>query len=164
MRLIKWIDENLEEVFLIILLVLIASVMLLQVFMRKIMNNSLSWPEEFCRYCYVWSVFFSLGYTIRKGNMLRLSIIMDHFPVIVGKIISLLTNIICLIIYIAFLANSLTVVILLKNIGQTSTAIRLPMYIVYLCTCIGFTFALIRTIQVLFNMIKMFNSAKEEKA
>lgn len=69
MKVIKWLDEHFEETFLVFFLVLISCITMLQIIARTFFA-ALSWPEEFCRYCWIWSVFISLPYTMRKGNML----------------------------------------------------------------------------------------------
>ena len=61
MKVVKWLDEHMEEFLLVILLVVIACVSLLQVIIRKIpWIPSLTWAEEFCRFCWIWSVCFFL--------------------------------------------------------------------------------------------------------
>ena len=139
MRAAKWLDEHLEESVLVLCIILISCVMLLQIFMRKVLNDSLSWPEEFCRYCYVWTTFFSLGYTVRHGNMLRVGIVMDLLPQTLRKLIAILANLLCLTVFSVFFVYSVDVVRTIRGIGQKSTAMELPMYIVYLCTSFGFT-------------------------
>ena len=160
-RAAKWLDEHLEETVLVIFLVLISCVMLLQVFMRKVLNSSLSWPEEFCRYCYVWTVFFSLGFTVRQGNMLRVGIVMDLLPKVLRKVIAVLVNALCLVVFSVFFVNSISVVKTLKGIGQTSTAMGFPMYLVYLCTILGFAFAVIRTVQAIYKQVRKFNEVEQ---
>ena len=162
-RAFNWLDEHLEETVLVVFLVLISCVMLLQVFMRKVMNSSLSWPEEFCRYCYVWAVFFSLAFTVRQGNMLRLGIVIDLLPETLRKIIALFVNILCLVVFSVFFANSITVVKVLKGIGQSSTAMRLPMYIIYYCTFLGFGFAVFRTGQAILKQLGQFSKAGKKR-
>lgn len=161
MRLLKWIDEHLEEMLMVFLLVLISTVMLLQVVMRYVFNNSLSWPEEFCRYCYVWSAFLSLGFTVRYGNMLKVSVVMDLLPKVLRSIISIITQLIVIVFFVVFFYNSLGVVESIKQMGQTSTAMRLPMYIVYYSTTIGFGLGAVRSMQVLINEIKNFGKKGE---
>ena len=161
MRLVKWIDEHLEESALVFFLVLISCVMLLQVFMRKVVNNSLSWPEEFCRYCYVWTGFFSLGFTVRHGNMLRVGIVMDLLPKTLRKLIFIFVNILCLTVFSVFFINSIDVVKTLKVIGQKSTAMGFPMYLVYLCTIIGFALASLRTVQAIYGQIRNFSKVEQ---
>jgi len=157
MRLIKWLDKHAEESILVILLITISCVMGLQVFMRKVMNNSLSWPEEFCRYCYVWTCFITIGYTIRYGNILRVTVLADLFPKTARKILMILINVLLLVIFTVFFVYAISVVKTLYGIGQTSTAMRFPMYLVYLCTIIGFCLASIRSAQEIYKQIKSFN-------
>ena len=157
MRVVKWLDKHLEETILVTLLVLISCVMFLQVFMRKVVNSSLSWPEEFCRYCYVWTCFLTVAYTVRNGNMLRVTVVVDLFPKTVRKITFILINVICLLVFGVFFVNSISVVRTLIDIGQKSTAMMLPMYLVYLCTIIGFGLASLRAVQAIFKQIRDFN-------
>ena len=95
MSVVKWLDEHFEEAILVILLAAISVIMMTQVVARSIFS-SMSWPEEFSRYCYIWTVFLSLGYTIKKGNMLRVGILMDMLPHKLRKSIEILTNLIML--------------------------------------------------------------------
>jgi len=170
MRVVKWLDKHAEESILVALLVMIACVMGLQVFMRKVMNNSLSWPEEFCRYCYVWTCFLTVAYTVRHGNMLRVTVVADLFPKAARKIMYICINVLCLVVFCVFFVNAIGVVKTLTVIGQTSTAMRLPMYLVYLCTVLGFGLASLRTVQAIYKQIRDFNvvektqmeAAKEE--
>ena len=156
MRVVKWLDEHFEEAIMILLLVAICCVMMLQIIMRRVFNNSLSWPEEFSRYCYVWTAFMSLSFTIRKGNILRVTVLADLLPHLTKKIIFILINILCLAVFWVFFINSVDVVRTLVTIGQTSTAMRLPMYLVYLCTILGFGFASLRTVQVIYKQVRGF--------
>lgn len=157
MRAIKWLDEHFEESILMFFLVLISCVMFLQVIMRYVFNNSLTWPEEFCRYCYVWTTFFSLAYAIRHGNMLRVAVVVDMFPQTVRKVVFILVNVVCLIVYLVFFFHAIGVVRSIGRIGQTSTAMELPMAAVYMCTVLGFGFAALRTAQAIYSQIRNFN-------
>ena len=157
MRLIKWLDKHAEESILVTLLIVISCVMLLQVFMRKVLGSSLPWPEEFCRYCYVWTCFITIGYTIRYGNILRVTVVADLFPKVAKKILLIAINVLLLVIFSVFFAYAISVVKTLHTIGQTSTAMGAPMYIVYLATIIGFCLATIRTIQEIYKQIRNFN-------
>ena len=66
MKVIKWLDEHFEETFLVFFLVLISCITMLQIIARTFFA-ALSWPEEFCRYCWIWSVFISLPYTLEQA-------------------------------------------------------------------------------------------------
>lgn len=95
MRLIKWLDEHLEETLMIILLIIIACVTMIQVIVRKVpWLTSLTWAEEFCRFMWIWSVFISLPYTIRMENMLRVGVLVDLLPQAMKKIIGIIVDLI----------------------------------------------------------------------
>lgn len=161
MRVVKWLDKYLEESILIFFLVLISCVMLLQVFMRYVLNSSLTWPEEFCRYCYVWTGFFSLGYTVRNGNMLRVGVVMDILPKVLRKVIAILVNIVCLAFFAIFFVNSIGVVQAITKMGQTSPAMGWPMNVVYFCTVIGFGLGTLRTVQAIYMQIRYFGEDQQ---
>ena len=95
MRLIKWLDEHLEETLMVILLIVIACVTMIQVIVRKVpWLTSLTWAEEFCRFMWIWSVFISLPYTIRMGNMLRVGVLVDLLPQAMKKTIGIIVDLI----------------------------------------------------------------------
>ena len=54
-KVISWLDYNLEEVILLVLLGIISVTMMLQIIMRYLFSSPLSWVEELCRYCFVYS-------------------------------------------------------------------------------------------------------------
>ena len=90
MKAIKWLDQHFEECFLVIFLVLIAVVSLMQVIVRNIETiPALTWAEEFCRFCWIASVFLSLPYTIRNISMLRVCVLLDLLPEKVHKVINI---------------------------------------------------------------------------
>ena len=131
---IKWLDEHMEETFLVICLVLIACISMIQVIVRKVpFLSSLQWAEEFDRFMWIWSVFISLPYTIRMGNMLRVNVLLDHsYGVIFG-------------------AKGI------MSSGELSPAMRWPMWIVYVFMLIGFGLGTLRGIQMIIIHAKHFN-------
>ena len=46
MKVLKFLDENLEKMLCVIFLALMSIIIVLQVFFRYVLNNSLSWSEE----------------------------------------------------------------------------------------------------------------------
>ena len=92
MKIIKWLDLHFEEFFMVVFLVLITVVSLMQVIVRNIeVIPSLTWAEEFCRFCWIGSVFLSLPYTIRNISMLRVCVLLDLLPETVHKLINIAT-------------------------------------------------------------------------
>lgn len=158
MKVIKWLDVHLEEFLLVVLLVVIACVSLLQVIIRKVpWVPSLTWAEEFCRFCWIWSVFLSLPYTIRMGNMLRVGVLLDAMPNLVRKTINILVDIVTTSCMALLAYHSVAVVSGIQASGEASPAMLWPMWIVYSVMLIGFVLAVLRGIQQIVIHVKHFN-------
>lgn len=148
MKVLKWLDEHFEEAMLVLLLVLIACVELIQVIFRNLsFVTALTWAEEFCRFCWIWSVFLSLPYTIRKGSMLRVSVLLDAFPSNVRGVLNVLVDLITAGVMLLLGINSITVVKNVINSGETSPAMLWPMWIVFIIMLPGFFLGFARGIQ-----------------
>jgi TRAP-type C4-dicarboxylate transport system permease small subunit len=161
-KLLKWLNAYFEETILVILLAAINFVMLAQIIARYILNDSMSWPEEFSRYCYVWTVFLSISYTIAKGNMLRVNVVMDLFPAKVQSTIRVLCDFVMLALFWVFLSHAVSVVGHIKNVThEISSAMRIPMWLIYMSVVVGFALSLLRMAQVLARDIRHFNEKAE---
>lgn len=158
MKKVKWLDEHLEEFFLVVLLVVIACVSLIQVIIRKIpFIASLTWAEEFCRFCWIWSVFLSLPYTIRMGNMLRVGVLLDLMPGLLRKTINIAVDLVTTISMGLLACYSVTVVSGIRASGEASPAMLWPMWIVYSIMIIGFFLGALRGIQQIILHIRSFH-------
>ena len=57
MKILKWLDNYLELTVSVFLMSLMTVLIFLQVVMRYVMHNSLSWSEELARYTFVWLIY-----------------------------------------------------------------------------------------------------------
>lgn len=148
MKIIRWLDQYFEEALLVLLLVLISCVELMQVICRELpFFSALSWTEEFCRFCWIWSVFLSLPYTIRNRNMLRVGILLDVVPNKIRNIWNIVVDLITSAAMLLLGWHSITVVKNIFNSNETSPAMLWPMWIVYTVLLLGFFLAFLRGIQ-----------------
>lgn len=60
--------DHLEEALLFVILTAMVAIIFIQVVMRYVFNNALSWSEELARYLYVWSTWVGVSYSARRGN------------------------------------------------------------------------------------------------
>lgn len=158
MKVLKWLDEHFEELFLVIFLVLICCIELAQVIIRKIpWIPALTWAEEFCRFMWIWSVFISLPYTIRKGNMLRVAILLDAMPHKLRKTVNIIVDLITTASMALCAYYSVGVVKKILVSGETSPAMMWPMWLVYSCMIVGFVLGVVRGIQQAVIHIQHFN-------
>lgn len=157
MKILKWLDDHFEESLLVLLLVLIACVELLQVIVRKTpFLNALTWPEEFCRFCWIWSVFLTLPYTIRKGSMLRVSVLADLLPQRARKVVGILTDLIVAGVMAFLFRHAVGVVSGIRLSAETSPAMAWPMWIVYSVMLAGFFLGAVRSLQMAVIHLRRF--------
>ena len=149
MKVLKWLDEHFEETLLVICLVLISCVCLVQVIIRNIpWIPSLQWAEEFCRFAWIWSVFLSLPYTIRKGTMLRVNVLLDLMPHVIRKTINIIVDIViagCMGL-LAFYSIDVTAKIAAS--AELSPAMLWPMSIIYGVMLLGYALGAVRGVQM----------------
>jgi len=162
MNVIKWLDEHFEEFFLCILLIVMFVVMMAQVALRTF-GNSLSWAEELTRYCLICSGFLSLGYTVRKDTILKVDIVTSMFPAKIQKLLNVLLFAITGIIFGYLFFESLGLVSAIKATNQISSALRLPMYILYVVCSIGFFLGTVRCAQSVIQKIMHFSDSEGPK-
>ena len=147
MKVLRWIDEHFEEMFMMLLLCLMATVMTVQVILRYVLRSPLPWAEEFCRYCQVWSTFVSIGYCTKRGIMLQVDALNRILPPTLRWFVDLLIKLIILFVYAFFFYQSFEAVQAAYNSKQVSAALGLPMYIIYTITILGFFLGIVRQIQ-----------------
>ncbi len=158
-KVISWLDENLEEFLMLILLAMISVIIMLQVIMRYCFGHALSWPEEFTRFCFVYTGCLSAGYCIRKGAGIRVDLLLNFFPKPLKIFMEYAGRLATLFVYVMIFYWSFDL------IGKTttlSTAMQLPFKVVYAGFPIGFGLGIIRCIQDLYKYTKSLTK-KDEK-
>jgi len=151
MKVIKWIDDNFEEAGLFILLVAIGFTMMLQIVMRKVFGNPLVWPEELCRYCFIWSGYLSLGYCFRKDKVLKIDILTKAFPKKIQSILEIIAEIIVLVLLVYIFYYSIPVFKIVQQTRQTSPALEIPMSAIYFAPVFGYGIGVLRYMQLIYK-------------
>ena len=75
----RWIDRG-AEYGVAAMFAAMCVVGLLQVFNRFVLNQSLSWSEEFQIFCHIWIVFLGIPIAYRHGAHLSIEILCDMLP------------------------------------------------------------------------------------
>lgn len=156
MKLLKWLDENLEECIMVLFLILLTCVMMLQVILRYFFHSPLSWAEEACRYCFVYSVMLATAYCIRKKKMLRVDVVITLFPPKVAKILDLAAQFMAIIFCVIMLKPAWNVMASAHKIGNVSSGLEMPIWILYTSAPVGFFLGIVRGIEVFIISLKEF--------
>ena len=83
---------------------------LLQVFFRYMLNNSLSWSEETSIFMMIWVAFLVAPWAYRYGGFIAIDMLVDLMPRPLRKILSIALNLLVLWILYRFFFESLTFV------------------------------------------------------
>ena len=162
-KIIKWLDVHLEETIMLILICLIGIIIMFQVVMRYVFHNALPWPEEFCRFCYIYFCFMGIGYSVRNHCLLNVTLLQDHLPRSIRMMLDSAIQITMVVLFALFFRGSISCVQATIASGQMSTAMQIPMTIPYLATCFGFLLATIRAIQASIRSVKMLLNGEDIK-
>lgn len=147
MKALKFLDKHLEESLMVLTMVGIIVVMLFQIFFRYVLNNSLSWSEEFCRYCYIWMMFLAYAYCARLGTDLRVDAVICMLPSKAKAAMDLINLVLCVSLSAFLFYHSFGTVAAVIKTGESSVALHLPMYYVYTASVVGYGLATVRYTQ-----------------
>lgn len=167
MKVLRWLDNYLEEVLMTLLLIGITIVMALQVVARYVFNSPLSWTDELAKYMLVWSCFLSVSYCVKKRISIKIDQFQNMLPEKVIPWIKVIRHTIVLIFCIIMIPYCVTYVQQAIDSGATSSAMQIPMYFIQSAPLVGFILLAIRVLQALCRELKaswhvMVFSIKEE--
>ncbi|GKX54778.1 hypothetical protein SOASR030_08900 [Leminorella grimontii] len=92
MKIIYYINENLEKGLLILTLGLMSAFIIIQVVMRYVFQSSLAWSEEFIRWLFVWFIWIGISYGFKLKKHVSIPLIVDLFPDKIRKGIAIFTQ------------------------------------------------------------------------
>lgn len=162
-KMLRWLDTNFEGFILGIFLVAITLIIFFQILMRYLFNSALPWPKELSRYCFVCSTLLSLSFCMRHKSMMRVDALVSLLPKTAQNIIECFILLISLALYAVLFIFFLDTVSLSRASGQLSTALQVPMHLIYSWGSFSFALAVLRTVQAAFEHVRgMFQTGKEE--
>jgi TRAP-type C4-dicarboxylate transport system permease small subunit len=126
-------------------------VVLAQVFLRYVVQASLSWSEELARYLMVWIGLFGASLALQEGRHIEVTLLLDRMPRALRKILMG----IALLAVLGFLGLVFYQgVVLTRNIWlQRSPAMSLPMVIPYAAIPLGSVFMMIQVLLALCRLV-----------
>ena len=156
---LNWLDKYFENTIAVILLVIMTTAIFLQVVSRTF-DYSIAWTEELARYCFIWLVYIGISFAVAKKSHIKIEAIAMLIDEKEKKYLSLFSDFVFLAFSVVILFKSTQMVANLYYLGQTSPALGLPMWIVYLAGPIGFALTSIRLIQQMVSTTDDIKTAK----
>ena len=140
--------DNIESYLCKFLLSFFVVLLFVQVVMRVVFQDSLTWSEELSRFAFVWFAYLGACYAARLNAHNRVTFQFKFLPPLVGNLSRGLADLLW------FLFNSVMVVKSIETIRGMlefpfhSPALDIPMHYVYMLFPIAFTLMNIRIVQV----------------
>ena len=154
MKVLKFIDTRAEEIVVVVALASMFVIISIQVFMRYVMQNSLSWSEELARYLFVLFVNVGISFGVKEKRHIRVEMItlwLSPRKQIFVRIIADLAFMFfaLMVIYYGFKSTSM-----IMASKQDSPALELPMWIVYGVLPVSYCAVTMRLVQSLVQSFK----------
>ena len=157
MKVLRFLDDNLEKMICTVTLALMSAIIVAQVFFRYVLNNSLSWSEELARYLFIWTIYIGISYGVKMDKHVAVDAVYSYMPKGVKKYYAMIAYALFLLFAAAIVYYGVTVVGMQISSGQVSPAMGLPMQYVYGAPVVGMVLTVIRLVQ------KIIEAAKAEE-
>ena len=136
--------NKLEEMIASSLLIVTSLIVFMQVILRYGFNFTLPWVEEVARYMIVWFVFLGASIGVREGAHPSMDTLQRAIPKPLKPFFRMLVVIICMMFCAVIIRSGMDVVISAYNMGSTSPALQMPLFIPYFAVPVGLTLMFIR--------------------
>lgn len=99
---------------------------------------SIAWTEESARFAQIWMILLAAGIAMERKMHVGVDLLMDFLPPLGQRILTVLTGSACLLFLYIAVKNSFGLIAVGRI--QTSSAMQMPMWIVYYAMPIGLTY------------------------
>ena len=126
----------------------------LSIISRYVTNISIPWAEELVRFCFIWTVFLGASIGAKKGAHLGVAVIYSSLPAKWQKYASILITACCVFTCGVLAWNGMNMVHLQFNMGQKSSQLGVPIFLVGLAVPVGLSLCILRFIHALVTRLK----------
>lgn len=154
MKVLKFINQRLEEIFLVILMSLAVIVVALQVITRYVLQIPLPWSEELARYMFLWLTWVGAAFATKERKHVNIDVVFQKLPKAGKGACTILSTMIWIFFLIAMAYLSLKLTISVYGGGQIGVGSGIPMWIPYASIPSGMILMLFRLLQNCYYDIK----------
>ena len=151
-----------EEIVIVAMFALMVAVIFLQVIMRYVFSNSLSWSEELGKFLFVWITWLGISLGERKGEHIKIPMLTDRLPFRVAQVVNILSEIIVIIICAVTFYYGITLVF--SQMGTHYAGIKISVSWGYLAVVVGCGLMILRSVWGFGRSLKyLFKGAPAEQ-
>ncbi|SNZ19253.1 TRAP transporter small permease [Cohaesibacter gelatinilyticus] len=160
MSALRWLDQNAEKTLASMLLMAIVLLISGNVFMRYVMNASLSWSEELTLWLFVWFVWIGVSYAFHTGDHVRITVLRDALSERACLIVECIVALLVLGFLLILAVECIKLISMPFVASQTSVVLGLPIPILYASAPVGAGLSVIRVVQHLIRTLRLIARAK----
>ena len=123
--------DHFEEILLFAMFLAMVIIIFLQVVMRYAFNNSLAWTEEMGRYLFIWLSWLGISAGEKRGEHIKITMLVDKFPFKTAQIINVISCIITILIVLITGYYSIILMNMLLNINAQWFSLDISILVVY---------------------------------
>lgn len=148
----EWLDRlfqglrSANRAVLIALYAVIIAVCFLAVIFRYVLNDSLTWAEEFSRYLFIAMVFLGAAYVVPENGHLRMDVLYLSLPRKLRLAIDVLT-VLCAVFFLIYAVKALWIGVVLVG-RQRWSSLPLPMRLAYMPMLIGAVLSMVYLVEI----------------
>jgi TRAP-type C4-dicarboxylate transport system permease small subunit len=139
-KVLKWLDENLEKVLGMIAISAIVIVLTIQVVSRYVFKYSLSFAEEAATMLFVMFTYLGASLAVKRRQHLRITLLVNMLSVKGQKIEGIVVNVLFFIAISVVTYGMTTVIGSLKKYKMATPIMQIPKYLIYAvvfaCLCV----------------------------
>jgi TRAP-type C4-dicarboxylate transport system permease small subunit len=133
----------------------------IQVVMRRIFGNSLTWSEELARYIFIWLIYFGISYGAKAMKHIKIEAFLAIFPRKIHPFVRILGALLFLAFALFIIYTSFKLVQKQIKLKQQSPAMHVPMWVIYSAPLCGFVLTAVRQVQVIILHIRSLKREEE---
>ena len=164
MKIAKNIFNNFEGYCCAVLLAVMTVVVFLQVVFRFVIKASLPWSEELSRYLQVYITYFGCAYGIKTGAHLGVDAFTYLLPEKGRRVLNIIVMLGSMVVCALIMKFGWDIVMSQIQSGQLSSAMRIPMWTIYIAIPVGMALCVVRYIIEIIKAVRNLNApvAKNE--
>ena len=161
MAFIRWLDRNLEGVLAGTLLAGVVLLISFNVFMRYVLEASLSWGEELTLWIFVWFVWLAASYAFRHRKHVRITVFRNFLGTRGQLWLDIIADLLILVFLVVLVFECVKLMNLPFVVTQKSVVLGLPIPMLYASAPVGAALSLVRVLQ---HLVANFNAVRATPA
>ena len=164
MKYFSWLNANLERILAALLLAWMVLLIAGNVFMRYVLNASLSWGEELTLWTFVWFIWLSVSFAFHTRDHIRITFLKELLHARAALYLDMVVDLLVLGFFTLLTIECIKLISAPFVASQSSVVLGLPIPILYSSAPVGATLSSIRILQHLAETITTLKRGSIQEA